>query len=416
MPISLVIDLIRAGKVTVTLGRSRHEEIRRLPGSEQLRWPWLFPLGVFALTWLVILLAWWIGDVLRGHHYGWESFFEYKDAAWFLGIAHYGYPAALPQQWVWTSPTPVIGRIAFFPGFPLLIRGAALVTGGAGSTVAGVSVYAALAVMLVCGAGAALGVWAVARRLRGNAVADRAVLLFCAFPGAMTFGMAYTEPLMVALGTAGMLALLSRRWLLAGLAGAAATLTGALMLGFPVAAAVAAIREIWRPETGQRRWMALTAPVLSGTGFLGYMAYLWVRYDRPLAWFWAMRSGWGQHWDFGRQTMQIVFWLQPVDRHAPVYNAFITGAFLVGLVGIAAMIRARLPWAVTVFGAATWCICVASAAAATTPRMVWTGFPIFIGLAAKLPRWAFLPVVIVFTLALALLVSWWPFHAADPNF
>ena len=188
------------------------------------------------------------------------------------------------------------------------------------------------------------------------------------------------------------------------------------MLGFPVAAAVAAIREIWRPETGQRRWMALTAPVLSGTGFLGYMAYLWVRYHRPLAWFWAMRSGWGQQFDFGRQTIQIVFWLQPADRHAPVYNAFITGAFLVGLIGIAAMIRARLPWEVTVFGIAAWYISVASAEAVATPRMVWTGFPIFIGLAAKLPRWAYWPVVIVFTLALGLVVSWWPFHGADPNF
>ena len=399
--------------MTVTLGRPQREQIRRLPASERLRWPWLFPLAVFAVTWVVILLAWWLGDVVRGQHDGWESFFAYKDSAWFLTIAHDGYPAALPQQWVWTSHA---GRVAFFPGLPLLIRAIALLTGGAGPVVAGESLSAAVAAMLICGAGAALGVWAVARRLRGSAVADRAVLLFCAFPGAMTFGMAYTEPLMVALGAAGILALLGRRWLLAGLAGAAATFTGPLMLAFPVAAAVAAVREIWRPETGHRRWLALTAPVLSVTGFLGYMAYLWVRYHRPLAWFWVMRSGWGQQWDYGIQTMHIVFWLQPAARHAPVYNAFITGAFLVGLTGIAAMIRARLPWAVTVFGIAVWYIAVASAAAATTPRMVWTGFPIFIGLAAKLPRWAYWPVVIVFTLALGLIVSWWPFHPVDPNF
>jgi hypothetical protein len=402
--------------VTVALDRSRHEETRRLSASERLPCPWMFPLGVFALTWVVILLAWWTGDVLRGQHCGWQSFFSYKDSAYFLGIAHDGYPATLPREWVWNAQTVINGRVAFFPGLPLLIRAAALLTGGAGPEADGESLHAALVAMLICGAGAAVGVWAVARQLRGTAVADRAVLLFCAFPGAMAFGMVYTEPLMVALGAAGILALVNRRWMLAGLAGAAATLTGALMLAFTVAAAVAAAQEIRRPETGHRRWLALAAPALSMTGFLGYMAYLWVRYDRPLVWFWVMQSGWGQHWDFGLQTLRIVFWLQPVARHAPVYDAFITAAFVVGLIGIAAMIRARLPWSVTAFGIAAWYIAVASNQARTTPRMVWLGFPIFIGLAAKLPRRAYWPVVIVFTLALGLVVSWWLFHQADPSF
>jgi hypothetical protein len=365
---------------------------------------------------MVVLLAWWTGDVLRGHHYGWESFFAYKDSAYYLGIAHNGYPATLPREWVWSSSQIAVdSRVAFFPGLPLLIRAAALVTGGVGPAAGGESVAAALVAMLISGASAALAVWAVARRLRGGAVADRAVVLFCAFPGAMTFGMVYTEPLMTALGAAGMLALLSRRWLLAGLAGAAATLTGALMLAFPVAAAVAAAQEIRRPEAGHRRWLALTAPALSVTGFLGYMAYLWVRYHRPLAWFWVTQSGWDQHWDYGLQTLRIMFWL-PGTIHAAVYSAFISGAFLVGLIGIAAMIQARLPWAVTTFGIAVWYIAVASAADSTSPRLVWVGFPIFIGLAAKLPRWAYWPMAIVFTLALGLVVSWWPFHATDPNF
>lgn len=400
--------------MTVTLGRPRDEEVRRPPVSERLPWPWLFPLGVFALTWAVILLAWRVGNVLHGQHVGWEDFFTYKDSAYYLRIAHNGYPATLPHTWAQANRND--SRLAFFPGLPLLIHAVSLLIGGAGPVAFGESLYAALAVMLITGAAAALGVWAVARRLCGSAVADRAVLLFCAFPGAMTFGMVYSEPLMVALGAAGMLALLSRRWVLAGLAGAAATFTGALMLAFAAAAAVAAIQEIRRPEAGHRRWLALTAPVLSVTGFLGYMAYLWVRYHRPLAWFWVEKEGWHQHTDFGRATLQVVLWLQAGARHAPVYNAFITGAFVVGLIGIAVMIRARLPWALTVFAAAAWYIAVASTDATTKPRMVWVGFPIFIALAAKLPRWAYWPVAVVFALSLGLVVSWWRFHRGGPNF
>jgi hypothetical protein len=43
-------------------------------------------------------------------------------------------------------------------------------------------------------------------------VADRAMMLYCVFPGAMTFGILYSEPLAVALGAAALLALVDRRW------------------------------------------------------------------------------------------------------------------------------------------------------------------------------------------------------------
>jgi hypothetical protein len=84
-------------------------------------------------------------------------------------------------------------RTAFFPFFPALIRLVSYLT-------AGHYVIAGFIVTVLSGAASALGVWGLAGRVRGRRVADYAVVLYCFFPGAMTFGL-----------------LLERRWLIAGL-------------------------------------------------------------------------------------------------------------------------------------------------------------------------------------------------------
>ena len=76
---------------------------------------------------------------------------------------------------------------------------------------------AEMLVQVVAGALAAMAVWALAARIGGHRLADRTVVLFCAFPGAMTFGMLYPEPLGTALTATCLLAALNRKWLLAGL-------------------------------------------------------------------------------------------------------------------------------------------------------------------------------------------------------
>lgn len=96
------------------------------------------------------------------------------DGGWYLDIAQNGYPAGLDDG----------QSFAFFPGFPLAIRFVGGVTGVSYPT-AGVAVALLAAVLL----------WALSRRLAGEDFADRAVGLFCFFPGSFALSMAYSEPL-----------------------------------------------------------------------------------------------------------------------------------------------------------------------------------------------------------------------------
>jgi hypothetical protein len=326
--------------------------------------------------------------------------FNLFDSAYYLGIARHGYPVRLPHPW---NGSPIAARAAFFPGLPILIRAIGFVIGGTGVT-------AGLIAMIVGGLGSALGVWAVGRRLGGAWVADRSVLLYCAFPGAMSLGMVYSEPLMIAFGAAGVLALLNRRWLIAGLCGAAASLTGSLMLAFTAAAAVAALQAVIR----RREWRALAAPVLSPLGFLAFMAYEDRRYHSLTAWFGIERAGWHNHTDWGLSTMRVVLWMAPKTEKHLVYNALLIGMFWFAVIGLAVMIWTRLPAFVTVFAFAVCYIAASSADDQTKARLVWVAFPLFTGLAAKLPRWLYWPVLTCSAGILGYLTFWWHYHMAVP--
>src|SRR3981081_4260937 len=173
---------------------------RRPALSDRLPRAWLFPLLVFAATWVLIVATWYISDAIYGGSHPWTFHFLVKDADYYLGIAQHGYPARLPTPW---RDTPVNARAAFFPLFPALIRLASYLTGG-NYPVAG------LIAQIAAGAASALGVGAVAARPRGHRVADRAFVLYCLFPGALTFSLLYSEPLAVAISAAAILAMLDR--------------------------------------------------------------------------------------------------------------------------------------------------------------------------------------------------------------
>jgi Gpi18-like mannosyltransferase len=174
--------------------------------SDRLPRPWLFPLAAFAVVWLLILVTWDGSDAITGHSHTWGWHILIADTGFYRGIAQYGYTG---------DPA----RGAFFPLYPLLIHLASYLTGGD-------YLLAGLITTVACGAASAVAVWALAARVCGRRVADGAVVLYCFFPGAMAFGILYSEPLGVALAAAALLALLDRRWLLAGVIGALATSSG----------------------------------------------------------------------------------------------------------------------------------------------------------------------------------------------
>jgi hypothetical protein len=366
--------------------------------SDRLPRAWLFPLLAFGATWVLILATWYASDAIYGHSEPWSWHFIFKDARYYLAIAEHGYKAKSPFPW--NEHSSADRGTAFFPFFPALIRLASYVT-------AGHYVIAGFIVTVLSGAASALGVWGLAARVQGRRVADCAVVLYCVFPGAMTFGLLYADPLAIALSAAALWAILERRWLIAGLAGAAATAERETLIVLAAVAGVAALHAIWT----RREWRALIAPVLTPVGALAFFGYLGHRYHDYAFWFQAERDGWGGRLDGGLHTLRLVLLLDPAARAKdPIYSGLLVAMAVAAVTGIALMIAARLPLPLTLFGILIIVLAVVSSAPSIKPRLVWTAFPIFIGAAAKLPRWLYWPVVVVSAGTLAFLVGWWPHH------
>jgi hypothetical protein len=417
----------------VAIGEDRLGSRRAL--SDRLPWPWLFPLLVYAATWTLIVITWQVANAIYGKSESWTVYFLFKDASHYLLIAQGGYPARLvfppkavphgyphfelvnlPSAWkAWNSSLPAYKpRVpappypylpAFFPGLPALVWLVHWVTGGS-------FVIGALVTSVLGGAAASLLVWMLAARVRDRQVADRAVVLFCLFPGAMTFGMLYSEPLAIAIAAATLLAMLDRRWLLAGLLGAVGTferptlivLTGVLGIG-----AIVAIRD-------RREWRSLAAAPLSLLGVAAFFAYLGTRYHNLTFWFATEKAGWQQKVDFGVHTFNLLTWQAgKATAQNPSFTVLLTIMFAVAVAGVVFMIRARLPWQVTLFTVLTLLACIVSNAQSTKPRFVWAAFGLFIGFAAvKLPRYVFWPLVVASAGLLAYLIGWWPHHYVGP--
>lgn len=372
--------------------------------SDRLPRPWLFPFAAFAAAWAVILTTWYLSDRLYHAHRPWTFHFVFKDSAFYLGIAHYGYPATLTYPWD-DAANP--GRVVFFPLFPGLIKAASYVTGGDYPA-------AALVAEVLAGAASALAVWALASRLRGHRVADRAVLLYCFFPGAMTFGMAYAEPLGVALAAFALLALVDRRWLTAGLlAGLASAERETLIVLTPVVA-VEAVRHLIRHGVGPRQWRVMLAPLLSPLGVLCFFGYLGHRYHDYRFWFHAEDSGWGNRPGYGPHATEVGLWLDPAVRHIAVIQPLFSAMFLAALAGIALTLLARLPLPVTLYQLAIVAFALLPANSVTKPRYIWLAFPMFTGAAAKLPARLYWPVLLASAAGLAFLIGWWPNHIDGP--
>jgi hypothetical protein len=196
------------------------------------------------------------------------------DGGWYLLIARRGYPTSL-------VPAPGQSDHAFFPLYPLLIRGLHAVTGGSLDR-------AAVAVTVVVSAAAMVVIWLLVERLTDTPTATRSIAFISFFPWAFIFSFAYSEGLLLLLAAVCLLALLDERWLVAGVAAglASAARPNGFVLALPCAwAALGAIRRA-------RDWRSLVAPVLAPTGILAFFAYLQVRTGDFMANLHARSRGW----------------------------------------------------------------------------------------------------------------------------
>ena len=409
-PGALVFVILRTGKSlewsmapAASPGRvGRREPSARQPRSgrptlsDRLPRAWLFPLLVYAATWVLILASWSISNRIYHQNVLWSQYFMYKDAGWFLSVAQHGYPAKLLAPGV---PGPAT---AFFPVFPLLVRVAS-------DAAFGHFLIGGLLVSLLTGAVSALLVWVLAARVCDRWAADRAVALYCFFPDAMTFGMMYSETTTVALGAAALLALLSRRWLLAGIIGAIGTAEASILIVLAGVSGITALHAIWT----RREWRALIAPILTPLGMLAYFGYLGHRYHDYAFWFQVEQNDWHVHVDWGARTAHILLWNMPAAyEYRFVFTLYFIMLFVIAA-GLAMMFAARLPLPVWLYGLLI-VLSFTLSLANPRPRYISCAFPLFIGAGAKLPRLLYWPVLVVSAAGLCLLVGWWWRHNNGP--
>ncbi len=198
------------------------------------------------------------------------GYWAHWDGAWYSEIATDGYGERYPAS------------TAFFPLFPMIVRLGAAIAGGPAVWGVGVS--------LLCTVFALFFFFRIAEHLYDRNAARAATLCFALFPTAFFLNAVYTEAMFLAFTTGAVWAGLVRRdLLLAGILGALAASTrnlGVLLL-IPLGIE-------WLQHRREFGGGGLASLALIPVGLLGYVAFLWGRFDEPLISFQQQGDYWGR--------------------------------------------------------------------------------------------------------------------------
>lgn len=301
------------------------------------------------------------------------------DGQWYLAIAAGGYdgvPSNLTDAFGHrTANTP----LAFFPGYPTLVRWVA--------DLPGVDlVAAAFTVSLVCGVVAAYAVARLGSRIGGrHAVGLILVALFAASPMAIALSMAYSEALFCALAAWALVGVVERRWLVAGLCALGTGLVRPTAAALVATVAVAAIVAIVRRRDGFRPWLGL---VLAPAGLLGYLGFVAHRTGSLTGWFTLQKQGWDSTFDGGVATVK--FGMQVLTSGRSVLEVVTVAVLMAAVALVVISIRQRLPWPVVLYGTLVLVMDVcANGLMNSKARLLLPAFtlllPIAIGLAKRRP-------------------------------
>jgi hypothetical protein len=208
-------------------------------------------------------------------HAFWDTFARY-DAGWYNQIATGGYAYAAGGR----------NNLAFFPLYPLLMRWGGQLLGGEQQDF----YFAGIIVSWVAFAAAMPLLYRLARLDLPHESALRAVAYAAVFPSAYFFGVVYSESLFY-LGLVGsVLALRTRHWLLAAIAGSVMTATRVNGIMFVPALALVA----WHAagQSSRERSKAALGVLGACGGFIAYCAYNYMLSGDPFAWYTSI-THWG---------------------------------------------------------------------------------------------------------------------------
>ena len=359
--------------------------------------PLAIPLLAYGASRLITTVA--IGLAAMASKESFHRVLTVWDGRWYVKIATQGYPNSVPQgDFYHGTGRQVQSSVAFFPLYSLMTRALDRVLPG-GADVAGV------VLALLIGAAATVAVWLVAQKVADRRIADRAAILFAFSPGAFVLSLVYAEGLLVLLAAGALLALLDRRWLLAGVLGGLASATRPNATAVMLACAWAAGWALW----GDRDWRSVLAPLLAPLGMVAFFVYLWWHTGEKAIWFRVESQGWGERFDFGRSNLGVFADVFTRPLHNP-NRIVLAVSMITAVVLMVLLIRARLPGVLNVY-ALSGLLLVMGSHINARPRFIFVAFPLVIALAKKIrsPA-AFMVLTAVFASSTVLLTVFYGLH------
>jgi hypothetical protein len=285
-------------------------------------------LGIFALTRAgqLLMLAWL--DAASDHEVGLRGRLLVWDAGWFLRVAVDGYPHGYTHDMAGQLQG---NELAFFPLYPMLIRGVTALGLNSGT--------AAIAVSWLASIGAAIALHLLGTSLHGKRTGWALMAICCTAPVSVVLSMAYSEALFLAL-VAGMLVAAHRKvWWAAGLLGLGSALTRPTGAAAALALAVAAVMAV--RQSREKAWQPITAALVALAGVPAFLIWVGWRVGDPSAWFRIQAAGWGTSFDYGASTVKFLNGtLSAGDGWVPVSVALI----LLAALAAAGVALAGKPW------------------------------------------------------------------------
>lgn len=289
--------------------------------------------------------------------------FCHFDCGWYAGILRDGY-----------APMPAGGlhdgiNWAFFPLFPMLGRLVLLLTGA--SPDIALLIAGNLAFVL-----AMLAIYRNGREAFGAGFGRALVLICCFSPYSIYFSIGYAEPVFLLATALAFLGWSRERFLLAGLAAAAASATRLVGCFLVLAFALSTLGEgiLSRlPRLRARDLRMIGGVCLAPLGFVLFTAYLYGLTGDPRAAFDAEEIGWSRV--LGNPVK--IFW-DALFSSSPVYVYF--GVVTAIGFGLAAYLAWRRRWPEAVF-LATGILAPLSSTAWAMPRFVFGLLPVYVAIA-----------------------------------
>lgn len=315
------------------------------------------------------------------------------DAVWYHRIAEngYGFVARVP-------PDIVHPDYAFFPLLPWLMRLVAALTP--------LSLQASgLVLSWLASVAAAWGIFAVGSHVAGRRAGIALALLWGALPIAIVESMAYTETLFTALAAWALYAVLTRRWLVAGLLSVVAGLTRPAAVALIAAVGLAALVEIvrsWRSGSWRGCVRPFVGAALSPLGFLAYVGWVGAQVGSVTGYF-EVQAQWNKSLDLGQAAARQIWAM--LNGPLPWVGALVLLAYLLVL-ALFAWSAVRFPVAALVAYSAgnVYLALFGTGYFNSRPRLLVPAFvlllPFAVGL-ARARRWVLLAVLGVLTLGSA---------------